>query len=183
MCKLLKLIILSVAYPGFAFAGTFHVGATHGLMKQPSSQYYHFIYGGYAEYQLQNRRLSFRSHYVERPKFKSAGFSDQDYGYFTHIGTNLTNTKKTHGLSAYAGIGKMAGYISVNKTEHPEINKPRRSYQLNGASFLMEAYYKLGFLQFSAGHQSFTGFTNQSDFDADVAWPYLFYYAQVGAAL
>ncbi len=167
---LISTIIFATTFNSSSFAIELKAGAKSGVMVQPTSSYYHFVYGGLLEASFFTRKLIVRASYIERPEFSHNGFSDQEFGTFGHIGSQLTKTK-THGLTAFLGYGQMIGYVKYEEESLPE-NK--RSFIVKGPSALLEYHVKLAQLDFSVAHQSFTGVASDEQLDAFVAWPYGF---------
>ncbi len=144
-------------------------------MQQPTSQYYHLVYGGYGELGREDRKFLTRLTYMERPKFKSAGFTDQEFGGFAMVGTNLTDVKKAYGLNTFLGCGRMFGYIAAN-----EADLPKRNYAISGVTLVLEGYLQFYGIDLGIGLQNFTGLVSREEFKTYVAWPYNFYMARLG---
>jgi len=145
------------------------------LMQQPTSNYYHACYGAHLD--LGNQKtFVMRTIYVERPEFDALGYRDKEFAYFLMAGRDVTKSKG-HGLTAFAGIGQLEGYITAN-AETGSIET--RRYEVPGPTFAAEYYLKVGPLNLSAGHQTLIGYHNSRQLSARVAWPYNFFTTTVG---
>jgi hypothetical protein len=158
-------------------------GPHAGLMQQPTSQYYHFVYGGYVGVQTEAQRIGLRYQYFERPRFSAAGFEEQEFGHFVFIGGKITDPKKPYGLHAYLGGGKVSGYIKKEEQTNPDIHYPKRRYAINGATLAIDAAIRVSKFEFAIGHQHFTGISSREEFDSHVGWPFNFYSVKIGLAL
>ena len=76
ICALL-IMWVAVIVPSHAQAITMHAGTSGGLMQQPTSNYYHAVYGGYLQVSTDSEVVTKRSH-SERPEFNANGFSDKE---------------------------------------------------------------------------------------------------------
>lgn len=145
------------------------------MMLQPTSNYYHASYGALATIGMDDDTLFFRVGLIERPKFNSAGFEDQESHIFAGIGTSPWQ-KKPFRLRALLGYGSMAGFIQQKNNPSAE----KRSFQLTGATVAMEFSATYDYVDIGAGHQQFIGLADQIQTDAYVAWPYSFIYTKIG---
>jgi len=165
-----------------SLAISYSVGPAAGLMQQPTSQYYHYVYGSYAEVSTDDRKVYLKALYLERPRFNASGFSDQEFVGFGFIGTQLTSAKKPYAINALVGGGKISGYIRQNNSDG-EQSYSSRSYALNGAALGVEASMTFSKFHASLFHQTFIGLSSQEDYDADVVWPFNFFVAKIGLYL
>jgi hypothetical protein len=143
-------------------------------MVQPSSNYYHFVYGGYLETGTDERGFLFRGGHVERPVFRSAGYADQDSASYVLVGTQLTRTSLQR-FSAFAGGGAVRGYMKEDR-DHGE----RASYQIRGLMTAIEYQLDLIGLNLGVAHHAFIGFSSKEELRAYVAWPYNFLLLKMG---
>ncbi|MEZ4742787.1 MAG: hypothetical protein R3B45_10115 [Bdellovibrionota bacterium] len=141
-----------------------------GLMTQPTSAYFHGVYGGFIETSDNIRKIIFRTSYIERPKFSFGNYIDQEYGTFAQIGTKLTS-EKSHGLICLVGYGKMGGYIALDKNIVHEGSR-LRTYSLPGPVMNLEYEYNWKNFGISIANMMFTGLGDKEQLDAKVAWPY-----------
>ncbi len=162
-----------------ARAVTVRVDSAAGLMQQPTSHYYHLIYGGQVTVATQTENVFWRGSYLERPAFKTVGYKDKDYGWFALVGTKLTKTKD-YGVFASIGAGQVAGYIKSDKAAAGITRNERRSYRLRGPTVALDYEVRFGPVQWSIGHQTFVGFVDRSEVEAYVAWPYNFFQTTLG---
>jgi len=161
---------------------TYSIGPAAGLMQQPTSHYYHYVYGTYAEVSADSRKFYIKALYLERPKFSASGFSDQEFGGFGFVGTKLTSAKKPYAINTLLGGGKISGYIKQDETSSDQ-SYPTRKYTLNGVALGIEASITISKVHASLFHQTFIGLSSQEDYDANVAWPFNFFVAKVGVYL
>lgn len=148
---------------------TFQIGPTGGLMQQPTSNYYHAVYGGYLQAATDNEGFITRLAYTERPEFRSVGFADKETFTLGMIGSKFTKGK-SHGLYAFVGGGQTRGYVRRLESIDGEVNQ--RSFVLGGPSFSMDYAFHFGALDFGISHTLFVGYGGRTEFDARVAWPY-----------
>ena len=165
--------------PEAAEAVTLKVASTGGLMQQPTSQYYHAVYGGYVEIASASQRLIGRGQYVERPEFSNVGYVDKDYGAFAQVGAKLT-AAKTHGLLAFVGYGRMSGYIRAESATRAQTDVSERHYAIPGPIAAVEYAVRLGRIDLAVNHQTFVGFADRTQTDAYVAWPFNFFQVSAG---
>lgn len=167
-CFLIGINLLS----DHAFSVTYEVSTLGGLMTQPSSSYYHGAYGASFNVGVLKDKLLFEINYMERPKFNSAGFEDQESGQFISIGTKL-NQSKSHHLAAMFGYGSMQGYIKELKGERDE-----RAFKLSGPIMSIGYKYQIGSFLFGVVHHTFSG-VEEDQLEAKVIWPYNFFMTQL----
>jgi hypothetical protein len=181
LAKAARLCACVVALTGAraASAVTFKVASTGGLMQQPTSHYYHAVYGGYVEAGADSDAFVARFQYVERPEFDDAGYADKDYGSFGMIGTKVTKAKD-HGLYAFFGGGRMAGYVRAQEATRGQTAADERSYALPGPTVAVEYQYHWKRLALAVNHQSFVGYVDKAQTDAYVAWPFNFFQVTAG---
>lgn len=164
-----------------ALATTLKIASSGGLMQQPTSHYYHAIYGVSVEGGTDAQGLVVRGAYLERPEFKNAGFRDKDYGYFAQIGTKITKTKD-RGLYAYIGGGRMMGYVKADPETELEGEARERDFGLSGPTATLEYVVRWKMLDLAANHQTFIGYGDKAQTEAYVAWPYNFFQVSAGIA-
>jgi len=163
------------------FSITFHIGTHSGVMTQPSSNYYHAVYGGYFDLGSDDRWIFSRISYVERPKYSASGYIDQDYASSVVIGTKVTKAK-THGLLAGIGGGIVGGYIKPDPN-YSDATGEKRSYKLPGLVTMIEYTLDWNHIDLGFGHQTFIGHAESEQLKAYVAWPYNFILIRIGAHL
>lgn len=166
------LAVATFAVP--ARAVTYHIDSGAGIMQQPTSHYYHFVYGAQISAASQAEGFQWRASYIERPAFKDLGYEDKDFGWFTMVGTKLTKSSKTSGVYALGGGGRVSGYIKDSTQKH--------GFALVGPTVALEYVYRLGPVQWTIGHQTFVGFVDKDEVEAYVAWPYTFFNTTLGFA-
>jgi len=156
-----------------AYAVRFNTGTSIGLMTQPTSSYFHGVYGAFIDVSNETEKLILRASYVERPKFVSGGYIDQEYGFFGQVGTRFGKNKSS-GLKCLVGYGRMKGYLAVDRKTNPEGNGSLKTYSLPGPSITLEYVYSWKNFETSISNVSFTGLGDKTQLDAKVAWPYSF---------
>ncbi len=164
-----------------ALAASFKVASTGGVMQQPTSHYYHAIYGISFEGGTDAEGMLVRGSYLERPEFRNAGFRDKDFGYFVMAGTKITKTKD-RGLYAYFGGGRMMGYVKADPETELEGEATGREFGLSGPTATLEYVVRWKRLALAANHQTFIGYGDKTQLDAYVAWPYNFFQVSAGVA-
>jgi len=167
------LFVILFAFSESLFAGEFRLLSAAGLMQQPSSQYYSTVYGASADFSTDEQTAILRGQYLQRPKYSSVGFEDQDIAYFGFVGTKVTKTK-AHGLFAYAGGGTVQGYVKNIYTEQ------KSTYSMSGLGLSIEYSAHFGNFVGSFSHTSFSGYADNDQFQAYVVWPYNYFLLQLG---
>jgi hypothetical protein len=154
-----------------ALAITARVGGGFGVMTQPTSSYFLAAHSGFLDIATASESFMLRGTYIERPAFTSAGYIDQEYGYFGMLGTKVT-PQKNHGLNCYVGYGTMRGYLAVDKEHFPESDESLRTFRLPGPVVELEYSYSWRYVRIGIEQIAFTGLGDQLQTDARVAWPY-----------
>lgn len=173
------LFLVALFAPAQAKAVVLRVDSTAGLMQQPTSHYYHFVYGGQLSVATQTSNVIWRASYMERPAFKSLGYEDKDFGWFTTFGTKLTKSQDS-GVFAAIGAGSVGGYVKADSAKTGVLQNKSRSFRLIGPTVSLDYQAHLGPIQWSIGHQSFVGLVDRSEVTAYVAWPYNFFQTSLG---
>lgn len=156
------------------------LGTAGGLMQQPTSHYYHAVYGVSLDVATESQKGIIRAHYIERPEFRSLGFADKDYGWFGQIGTKVLGPAD-HGLFAFFGAGRMEGYVRVIDRERIDSDVVARKYALPGPTASVEYVWRLGgVVDLAVNHQTFVGYVSKEEVEAYVAWPYNFFMLEAG---
>ena len=173
------IFLAALLAPAQAEAVVLRVDSTAGLMQQPTSHYYHVIYGGQVSLATASEHVVWNTSYFQRPTFKNLGYADKDYGWFTTIGTKLTKSKDS-GVFAAIGGGSVGGWVKTDKNASGIAKSETRSFRLIGPTVTLDYEYRLGPVQWSVGHQTFVGFVDRSEVMAYVAWPYNFFTTTMG---
>ncbi len=161
-----------------AQATILHAGTSAGLMQQPTSNYYHAVYGGFLQTSTDNEGLIFRASYSERPEFSANGYADKETFTVGSIGSKFSRTQK-HGLYAFMGAGETYGYI---RREEASIDASNfRSFRMTGFTTAMEYLANVGPVTVSLNHTLFVGYGGSEEFESNVAWPYNLTQLQIGA--
>ena len=159
-------------------AATFGVGTTFGVMQQPTSHYYHATYGSEVTAGTDSEGLLVRGAYLERPEFRGGGYSDKDYGWFLEMGSKLTK-KSRHGLYAFLGGGRMAGYTKSAATATAAATSS--GYAQSGVITGVEYALRFGGFDIAAEHMLFVGAVDKEQLQSYVAWPFTFFQIRMGA--
>ena len=104
--RILFCVVCSLAMASKAYGLSGIVGVFTGTMQQPTSNYFHFAYGAYLGVETESKGFQIQLGYMERPKFDSLGFEDQEAASFILVGTNLIDFG-WHGFSGHGGFGKL----------------------------------------------------------------------------
>lgn len=141
------------------------------------------MYGGSLDLQVYNSWV-IRANYLERPKFVSAGYSDQDFVAFADTGATFFK-KSVFAIHGFLGAGQSWGYIK-EVTDDSEV-KRRNGYRLDILSCSMEASLTSFLGELRIGHSLHTGRGDKNQTEAKVVWPLTTYYLslsrQVGTFL
>ena len=176
------LVMLQFFTASAASAMVFDIGGMSGVMVQPTSNYYHMIYGAYLGTAAESEGVGFQAGYLERPPFKDVGFVDQEWSYYVVLGTKLTNPK-TKPAGVWGGIGwsRVGGYIKpYGNGSGDNARLPQRSFIIDGPCADLELYILLHGMRLSLAHQTFVGFASDMQTSAYVAWPYNFLMIKLG---
>lgn len=168
----LRVVILLLAFAtnfvvgGSSLAATLRPSALVGLMTPPSSQYYHYVYGGQIDLARRFDSSLLRIQYLQRPAYTKSGYTDQDFSALGMVGTSVMG-KKEYGVTALLGGGYVWGYIKAS-----ENLDDRNSYKLPGLAVALEAKWSPKFIDVRFAHQVFIGHESQDQLKAYVAWPF-----------
>ena len=152
------------------------LGST-GMMMQPTSSYFHLVYGGVVETGIDSQKLVMRLGYLERPAFKVAGFSDQEFASYGLIGTTAYSGRRT-ALLALVGWGEASGI--VERDPAPSSIGGRRRYSLPGPAVNVTYRIEWKGLVVALAHQIIVGFGDVNQTNAFVVWPFSFVLIDLG---
>lgn len=138
-----------------------------GLMQQPSSQYYHYVYGGQLDIARKDDVAYMRLQYLERPAFESAGFIDQDFSAAVFFGKSVLK-RGGFGVSALVGAGQNWGYLKEAKVDNPR----REAYRMPGIGTALEAKWSSARVDLRVSYQTMICQNDRELFDYYVAWPF-----------
>jgi len=161
---------------GFAIA--WQTSASGAVMQQPSSQYYHYCYGGEFQIRSNDSARGLKISFLQRPEFNYGGFTDQESAIAVMYGGTLSSKSFLfNNAAAFVGASQIDGFIRENATN------TTRKFSSSGLIYAFE-WGKLRD-RFTAAlfHSSHIGFGSDYQSEAFVAWPYIFYGAKVGWAL
>ena len=94
-------------------ASVYKLGITSGLMQQPTSNYFHHVYGGYFEVGPDKEWLLLRLGYIERPVFESQGFVDQETFSYLAVGHAFPFTGP-FSFVCHIGGAQVRGFVGEN---------------------------------------------------------------------
>ena len=153
-----------------SFGAVFQAALTSGVMQQPTSSYYHLMYGAQVDLGSDDGSLLLRGSYFERPVFNSVGYTDKDYGWSGLFGSKLASSKR-HSFFAFFGGARVAGYVKPVSPPEDGVSRDR-SFNMPGITAAMEYRWLGERLFFGAGHQSIICFGDTAQTEAFVAWPF-----------
>lgn len=165
---------LLMLMPFRALAVSMRPVAVTGVMQQPTSQYYHWIYGGMFDVGP-TPGLSLRASYFERPAFHSAGYVDQEFLAFAQMG-GLIARKSIIDIYGFIGGGRVWGYLKEDNSEVASTPVRRETFAMPAAAFSMEASLSLGLVDMRIGHSQIVCMGTSDQVKSKVAWPYTTYY-------
>ncbi len=138
-----------------------------GLMQQPSSQYYHYVYGGQVDIARKDDAAYMRLQYLERPAFRSAGYVDQDFSAALFFGKSVYK-KGPLGIGALIGTGYNWGYLKEIAGDAPS----REAYRMPGIGTGIEGKWSTDRLDVRLSYQTMICQNDRSQIDYYVAWPF-----------
>ena len=172
--RLAVLVGLLMLMPCRAFAVSMRPVAVTGVMQQPTSQYYHWIYGGMFDVGP-TPNYSLRASYFERPAFHSAGYVDQEFLAFAQ-GGGLITRKSIVDIYGFLGAGRVWGYLKEEEAETALVPAKRETFSMPAAALSMEAGFALGAMDVRIGHSQIVCMGTSEQLRSKVAWPYTTYY-------
>lgn len=162
------IVILSGAFSTErVFAASLRPSLLAGLMQQPSSQYYHYVYGGQLDLARKEDAAFMRAQYLERPAFRRAGFVDQDFSAALLFGARVFKYKDL-GINAVIGGGYAWGYLKEDAVDVPA----RESYRLPGIATGIEGRWTGKWIDIRAAYQHMICQNDRDQLEAYVAWPF-----------
>lgn len=164
--RVLLLGLLSGLFEIRAVAASIRPSFSSGLMVPPASQYYHFVYGAQLDVAQDLDRSLVRLQYLQRPKFSSRGYSDQDFSGLFLIGQSILRWR-TLGVTSLIGGGYAWGYIKSDT----EGSKAER-YKLPGLAVALEGRWTPKYLDLRFSHQVLIAHSSNEQLTAYVAWPF-----------
>lgn len=141
-----------------------------GLMQQPSSQYYHYVYGGQFDLARKEDAAFMRVQYLERPAFHHAGYVDQDFSGALMFGARVLKHGNL-GISAVIGGGYAWGYLKEDAAENPQ----REAYRLPGVATGIEGRWSIKHVDVRISHQLMICQNDRAQLAAYVAWPFTWF--------
>lgn len=163
---LLSVFVTHFGVAGSALAATLRPSALVGFMTPPSSQYYHYVYGGQVDLARSFDSSLMRIQYLQRPAYSKSGYTDQDFSALAMIGTSVMG-KKEYGITALTGGGLVWGYIKASENQDD-----KNSYRLPGLAVAIEARWSPKYIDVRFAHQVLIGHESQDQLKAYVAWPF-----------
>lgn len=176
-----KWIFLSMA--SRALGWSLETAPSVGLMQQPTSQYYHLVYGAHLTMSGEKDLWLLRYIFSERPVFESQGFADQDRLQMFVAGGKVRELMKKISIEALIGCGEISGYLKPSD-DSTRAQYSRRAYRIYGPAFDLQAslsFAKIWRLAFS--HQTIVGITSKEELRAYVSWPYATYQFSLGVRM
>jgi hypothetical protein len=177
---LTMIIILSSVYSECLVGASIRPTLLNGVMQQPASQYYHYVYGAELDLAKNQDAGLFRAQYLQRPIFKNAGYSDQDSSAAFFFGSNLISYGSL-GATAFIGGGYAWGYIQKDQTASEAAKK--ETYRLPGISTSIEARWSLAHLDMRLSHQVMICQNSKDQATAYVAWPFTWFLLSISSPI
>ena len=143
-----------------AIAASVRPSFSAGLMVPPSSQYYHYVFGTQIDLARESDRSLIRLQYLQRPKFTSRGYTDQDFSGLIFIGQSLLQ-RKSVGVTSLIGGGYAWGYIK-SVADSDEVN----SYKIPGLAVSLEGRWSTDYLDVRFAHQVLIGHSAKEQLNA-----------------
>lgn len=172
-------MLLTIGIQAFALEFEFHT--LGGTMTQPGSSYYHYVYGAKAGITGSSSAHKIFIQYWERPIFSASGFRDQDLGYSTFYEAQLTGNQY-RSFNMGFGYAAISGFIEAHTNE--QWKTQRRGFYARGPLFQMSYTERIfGNIILTLAHQMTVGIVDQTQFQANVVWPFSFMFFKVGVAL
>jgi hypothetical protein len=172
------LFLSPVVWPKTGLSISWQTSGSAALMQQPSSQYYHYCYGGEFELRSNDASHAVKLSYLQRPEFSYGGFSDQEQAFALLYGGSLSSKSFLFKhAAAYLGVSQISGSITE------ESSATTRTYSSNGLMYAFEWGKLKDRFTASVFHSSHVGFGSGYQSEAFVAWPYIFYGAKIGWAI
>jgi hypothetical protein len=150
----------------WADAASFRPSFAAGLMVPPSSQYYHYVYGAQVDLARKFDQSLVRIQYLQRPKFTSHGYLDQDFSGLVLVGQSIFRHKNL-GVTSLVGGGYAWGYIKSTEGA-PEQN----SYKLPGLAVAIEGRWSPKLMDIRLAHQVLIAHGSTEQLNAYVTWPF-----------
>ncbi|MEI6398827.1 MAG: hypothetical protein WCO71_08665 [Pseudomonadota bacterium] len=170
VATLMSLFTLLFGLEPVALAASARPMLLTGLMQQPSSQYYHYVYGGQLDLARKNDVAMLRLQYLERPAFRNAGYVDQDFSAAAMFGKSVLRIGNI-GVNALVGGGYAWGYIKDDADVAPR----REAYRLPGIATSLEAKWGTNNIDFRLAHQMMICQSSKVQAEAYVAWPFTWF--------
>jgi hypothetical protein len=149
-----------------AIAASIRPSFSAGLMVPPSSHYYHYVFGTQIDLAREFDRSLIRLQYLQRPKFTSRGYTDQDFSGLVLLGQSILQ-RKNIGVTTLIGGGYAWGYI---KSVHDSSDMD--SYKIPGLAVALEGRWSIDYLDVRLAHQVLVGHSTSEQLNAYVAWPF-----------
>jgi len=160
-----SLLALGVFAPAVT-AASVRPSVSAGLMVPPSSQYYHYVFGTQLDLARDSDQSLVRIQYLQRPKFSSRGYTDQDFSGLVLLGQSILQ-RKSLGVTSLIGGGYAWGYIK-SETDLSDVN----SYKIPGIALALEGRWTTDYLDVRFTHQVLVGHSSKEQLNAYVAWPF-----------
>ncbi len=168
----------SLLLTSHALAAAIRPSIVTGLMQQPSSQYYHAVYGGQVDIARKDDIAYMRLQYLERPAFRSSGFVDQDFSSAVFFGKSVYK-KGSLGLGALIGAGYNWGYIKETGVENPI----REAYRMPGVGTGLEGRWSTKKVDLRFSYQTIICQNDRDLFNYYVAWPFSWFLLSVSTPI
>ena len=158
-----------------AYGIQYGVGVAAGLMQQPTSNYFHGIYGLDIGLASNNRSIIGKVGYLERPTFDNAGYEDKEsHGFFwLGSGHQISSSQK---VLVGLGYGSVMGSLTDDEGN-------TREFSSEGPLAYIEWNLWYGNFEVGLAHSIMTGIGDSFQTEAYVTWPYSFVLLRMGARI
>jgi hypothetical protein len=167
-----------VFLPSPSFGASIRPTLVNGLMQQPSSQYYHYVYGGQFDIARNDDVAYMRLQYLQRPAFKNAGFVDQDLSSALFFGKSVLK-KGSFGIGALVGAGYNWGYIK----EIDNATASREVYRMPGIGTAIDGRWTSKAVDIRLSYQIMICQNDRELFRYLVAWPFSWFLLSVSTPI
>ena len=148
-----------------------HLGGLAGVMTQPSSGYYHSVFGSSFGFFPQKSDFGLTSSFFYRPKVSSRGYTD--YEYSQQILVHVLAHRWTQSLSLWVAFGG-GEHIGVLKNSSGIEAFDMIHHRLKGVVSGLKLSYQFESVHVEIEHRVMTGVISEDELKMRVAWPFVY---------